>query len=377
MRSTRDNTDAYLAELKRAPLSREEESALGERIEQAERAILSALLETGSGVAALVALRNDLREGLVRLDEVLRNVAQSPAAAKKQKTAALRALGAKKPLERLVRLRLHPDATRRLEDAARAAGELDEDRVANGKRAVAAARQILVESNLRLVVSFARRYRNTHLSLLDLIQEGNLGLMRAVEKYDYRSGNRLSTYAGWWIRQAIERSIHERSPTIRVPVHLVESRRKLLRARAEMRRVLGADPTNEQLAERTGLPLSKVDLIFGLANEPSSLDAPISVDGDTLVGELVANDRSAIPEDEVARAMLRASARGLLDGLGERERRVLDMRFGLDGSPERTLEEIGAMMSLTRERIRQIEHGALRKLKTICEQRSIRIDVAA
>ena len=141
--------------------------------------------------------------------------------------------------------------------------------------------------------------------------------------------------------------------------------------------MLGVEPTPEQLAERTGLPLAKVELIFGLAAEPSSLDAPLTADSQTLVGDLVANDRSAQPEEEVARALLRASARGLLEGLGERERRVLDLRFGLGGAPELTLEEIGAMMSLTRERIRQIEHAALRKLKTLCEQRSIRLDVAA
>jgi RNA polymerase primary sigma factor len=374
---TIDPTDAYLAELHRPPLSREEEAATAKRIEEGERAVLAALLETEAGMLALDALRRDLRDGVVPLDEVLRNVSQSPETAQKQRKAALRAFARKRPVAALVELRLHPAAVERLERAVAEAGVLDVERVAKAKRAIETARRDLVECNLRLVVSFARRYRNDHLALLDLIQEGNLGLLRAVEKYDYKSGCRLSTYASWWIRQAIERSIHERAPTIRVPVHLVESRRKLLRARTALRRTLGTDPTTAQLSEQTGLPAAKIELILGLARAPSSHDAPVTVDGDTVVSDLVANDRSPIPEEEVGRALLRARARGLLDGLGERERRVLDMRFGLDGSDEHTLEEIGATMSLTRERIRQIEHGALRKLRALCEAQSLSLGAAA
>ena len=372
-----DSVDAYFARLRRAPLSREEEVEVGKRIEHAERDLLAALLHTRSGKAALAEICFELRAGTLPLDEVLRNVAQSQKGSRTQRTRVLRVLATRSPLDRLVRLRLHPSVADRLEAAARESGELDAARVRRARRQIAESQRILVESNLRLVVSFARRYRNHHLALLDLIQEGNLGLMRAVEKYDYKSGCRLGTYASWWIRQAIERSIHERSPTIRVPVHLVESRRKLLRARTELRRALGDEPSPAQLAAQTGLPVAKVELILGLANEPTSLDAPITADGETLVGELVANERSALPEDEVAKAMLRESTRGLLDVLSERERRVLTMRFGLDGVQEHTLEEIGASLSLTRERIRQIEHAALRKLRTKCEERAIGLEAAA
>jgi len=385
-----DSVDAYFSGLRRAPLSREEEVEVGKRIERAERDLLAALLETRSGRGALADVCLDLRAGNLPLDEVLRNVAQSQKGANTQRTKVLRVLATllardvppsadpstKAPLERLVKLRLHPNVAGRLEAAAQEAGELDGPRVRRARREIAECQRILVESNLRLVVSFARRYHNAHLALLDMIQEGNLGLMRAVEKYDYKSGCRLGTYASWWIRQAIERSIHERAPTIRVPVHLVESRRKLLRARAELRRVLGVEPTAKQLAEKTGLPVTKIELIFGLAHEPTSLDAPITADGETVVGELVANERSTVPEDEVGKAMLAASTRGLLEELSERERRVLAMRFGLGGEQEHTLEEIGVTLSLTRERIRQIEHAALKKLRQKCEERAIGLEAA-
>ena len=371
-----DSVDAYFSGLRRAPLDREAEVEVGKRIERAERDLLAALLETKAGRGALGEVCLDLRQGTLPLDEVLRNVAQSQKGAQTQRTKVLRVLATKAPLDRLVKLRLHPNVADRLEAAARESGELDGPRVRRARREIAECQRILVESNLRLVVSFARRYHNTHLALLDMIQEGNLGLMRAVEKYDYRSGCRLGTYASWWIRQAIERSIHERAPTIRVPVHLVESRRKLLRARTELRRGLGAEPTAKQLAEKTGLPVSKIELILGLAHEPTSLDAPITADGETVVGELVANERSTVPEDEVGKAMLAASTRGLLEELSERERRVLAMRFGLGGEQEHTLEEIGVTLSLTRERIRQIEHAALKKLRQKCEERAIGLEAA-
>ncbi|HEY1958201.1 MAG TPA: sigma-70 family RNA polymerase sigma factor [Polyangiaceae bacterium] len=374
--ATGDTVDAYFSALRRAPLSREEEVEVGKRIESAERELLGALLETRAGRAALTAVSRDLREGVLGLDEVLRNVAQSQKGAQTQRTKVLRVIATRAPLDRLVKLRLHPNVADRLEAAARESGELDPPRVRRARRDIAESQRILVESNLRLVVSFARRYHNTHLALLDLIQEGNLGLMRAVEKYDYKSGCRLGTYASWWIRQAIERSIHERAPTIRVPVHLVESRRKLLRARTELRRVLGVDPTPKQIGEKTGLPVAKIELILGLAHEPASLDAPVASDGETLIGELVANERSSVPEDEVGKAMLAASTRGLLETLSDRERRVLAMRFGLSGEQEHTLEQIGESLSLTRERIRQIEHAALRKLRQKCEERAIGLEAA-
>ncbi len=354
---------------------------IAKRIEEGERALLEALLLADPAVSELAALREDVRTERVALAQVLRNVEQNRDAMKAQRVRLLRGLATKRPklVQRLVELRLHPAAFERLEQAVVRAGDLEEilAMASVAKKQIEHGKILLVESNLRLVVSFARRYQNDHLALLDLIQEGTVGLMRAVDKFDYRCGYRLSTYAGWWIKQAIERAITDRAPTIRVPVHLIESRTKIRRARHHLRREIGAEPTNEQVADKAGLPVSKVELILGLAREPLSLEAPVKSDGDTTIGELVPNDTSALPEDEVGRARLRRNAHTLLGELEGREREILIMRFGLDGSPEKTLEEIGASMSLTRERIRQIEAAALRRLRARCEAQSFYPEIAS
>ena len=372
-----------MAKLNQPVLTREEELALAKRIEAGERALLRALLATDAGRRALRTVRDDLEAGRIGVDEVLRNAEQGRAASARQRAHVLRALAEPtRPVdalvERLVDLGLHPSALARIEAAVHAESAPVTARAR--ERARAARKQMqhakgrLIEQNLRLVVALAKRYRNAHFGLLDLIQEGNLGLMRAVDKFDHRRGYRLNTYAVWWVKQAIERAITDRAPTIRLPVHVVASRAKMLRARGELIREGGDRPTPEAVAAQSGLPVEKVRLILGLASEPVSLDAPAAPNAETRLGDLVANDTSPAPDDEVATARAKTDARALLGALTERERRVLDLRFGLDGAPERTLEEIGATMSLTRERIRQIEAVALQKLRQHCQDRGLRAD---
>lgn len=385
--------ELYLGKMgTKALLSREDEIALARRVEEGERAIVEALARSKPALRELLMIGSELRDKKLRAREVLRDADEDELSdedvtlrliATLERAAALVEAGGDEKerramLEELRSLRLHRRVIDRVVEAVRAdeVGDVRDRHetlaaIEAGRRIADRAKAELVEANLRLVILFAKRHKGQGLQLLDLIQEGNIGLMRAADKFDHRRGVRFSTYAAWWVKQQLTRAVADQGKTIRIPVHLVESRRKVTRARKRFAQEHGREPDEAELVAATGLVGERVKVVNELSPEPISLEAPLGFEGEATVGDFVSDMSTPAPDEQIAQTRMCEETRGLLSMLSPREQEVLRMRFGLDGKAERTLQEIGEMMSLSRERVRQIEAEALRKLRG----RSVQIDL--
>jgi len=418
-----DAINAYFQSLARIPLlTQAGEVEYAKRIESGERAILDAIARCPEGVAEFTHITRDLRERRILLRDVTRvtameddgideevliericrvasrlhdQTAKEPTAAKaepaKVKTKANgKAEARAKPIDAvrdkvvddLLQLRLARPAidrvVRRLRITRRSMTtpprrlELTIRAMERGVRDAEEAKARLVEANLRLVVSLAKRQKNRGVPLLDLIQEGNIGLMRAVDKFEYRRGYKFSTYASWWIRQAVNRALSDQSRTVRVPVHMVETLQKMNRAVRDLVQEKGGDPQPEEIAERMGVAVEKVRTLMETGKEPISLDAPMGEDGDLRFGDTLEDRTFKSPLEDTAERRFRTQMRDLLQLLTPREAQVIRMRFGIDEPGDLTLEQVGEKFSLTRERIRQIEAKALRKLQAPSQARRLK-----
>ena len=385
-----DSIRAYYRKLGRVPLlTREGEVTLARRIEDAQGHVVRALVASPLAVRELASVGDELRDGRLRAREVTRNPAdeedEAVALARllelfaavhqldrgqlrrerglaARRTAACSALDEMR-LTRSILLRVVACMRRHATGPDARAVQTTLEAVRRGEHDADRAKGELIEANLRLVVAIARKHSGQGLLFADLIQEGNIGLMRAVDKFDYKRGFKFSTYATWWIRQSITRAIADQGRTIRTPVHMVETGNRLASARSRLAQVQGREPTMEELADEVGLPLAKTQMALMARREPVSLETPAGEDGSARLVDFVADNDGGDALDTLLQKRFVEGTRDLLATLTTREAQVLRMRFGLDGGAERTLAEIGTSFALTRERIRQIETQALRKLR--------------